>query len=256
MTALAAGLAGLALGALGAGVWARRERRRAERAEAEARRRREDARRARQAFFDRATHELRSPLAAIIGYQELLVDGAYGELDPAAEDATARIGRAARHLLNLIDGVMELGGEGPEQEDVEGDTVELEPLVAEWAAVLRDHAADRGLRAAVDVADLPAMHTDRDRLARLLDLVITAAARRPAAETIAMDAAFDQDRLVLRLGPTGIPAASTPDTAGAPSLRLMLAHRLARQLGGELTAEPGADGTALVVRIPPLGPAR
>ena len=253
MTVLAAALAGLALGALGAGLWARRESRRAEREAEEARRRVEEARRDRQAFFDQTTHELRSPLAAILGYQELLSDGAYGELDEEVRDALARIGRAAGHLLNLIEGVMELSREGP-GDDVAMDTVELDGLVADTARSLRDHAADRGIRAAVTVGPLPSIRTDRNRLARLLDLVTTAAARRPARDTLAMDVASAGGQLVMRLGPTGIPASPAPDTPAEPSLRLVLAHRLARQIGGTLTAEPVADGTDLVLQVPASAP--
>ncbi|MBR9990767.1 MAG: HAMP domain-containing histidine kinase [Gemmatimonadetes bacterium] len=48
-------------------------------------------------------HELRSPLAAILGYQELLDDGTFGDIPPAAEDALRRMRYAAIQMLTLID---------------------------------------------------------------------------------------------------------------------------------------------------------
>lgn len=50
-----------------------------------------------------AIHDLRAPLATIIGYQELLADGTYGEIDTEAEEAVARIGEAAEQLLDRLD---------------------------------------------------------------------------------------------------------------------------------------------------------
>ena len=59
-------------------------------------------------FLANMSHELRTPLNAILGYTELLIDGIYGELPPKAGDVMTRIDRSGKHLLGLINDVLDL----------------------------------------------------------------------------------------------------------------------------------------------------
>src|SRR5262249_27872745 len=59
-------------------------------------------------FLANMSHELRTPLNAILGYTELLVDGIYGDLSPKAGDVMTRIDRSGKHLLGLINDVLDL----------------------------------------------------------------------------------------------------------------------------------------------------
>ncbi len=58
-------------------------------------------------FFANMSHELRTPLNAVLGYSELLVDGLYGPLSERALDALERIQINGRHLLSLINDVLD-----------------------------------------------------------------------------------------------------------------------------------------------------
>ncbi|HUG41943.1 MAG TPA: HAMP domain-containing sensor histidine kinase [Longimicrobiales bacterium] len=199
---------------------------------------------ARDAFFDLATHELRSPLAAILGYQELLADGAYGEMQPAATEPIARLGRAAQHLLHLIDGVVELsrlraGGVRPDLEPVNTGV-----LLSAVADAFRTHARDRGLEPRIDLPpSLPTITSDPDRLLRALDLLVTSAIKHPAGPAIHMDARSDGTDLHLLIHPTEI---TIRDPADDPELRLgiriAIAARVATLLGGDLhlDSDPGS----------------
>lgn len=217
----------------------------------EAERRAEQAVGARDGFFDLATHELRSPLAAILGYQELLQDGAYGDLGSAAAEPIARVGRSAHHLLHLIDGLVELsrlraGGVVPDIEPVNTAVV-----VSGIADAFRVQTRDRGIEARVDVPrELPTIGSDHDRLLRALDLFLASAVKHPVGGTMALDVRSDGKTLELRIHPTEI---AIRDHAEDPELRLgirlAVAGRVAELLGGGLDLETDDGGVIRALRL-------
>jgi PAS domain S-box-containing protein len=71
-------------------------------------RRVEEASRMKSEFVANMSHELRSPLNGIIGFSELLYDGKLGVLEPRSREYVGRIHTSASHLLQLINGVLDL----------------------------------------------------------------------------------------------------------------------------------------------------
>ena len=227
-------LVALVAGALAAGTWAHLRRRGLERELEETRRRLDTARSARETFFDLTTHELRSPLAAILGFQELLQDEAYGELNPEARDAVLRIGHSARHLLHLLDGVMELSRLRTGMVRPELDTVDSGMLVSAAAEAFRTLARERGITPNVEIPDhLPTIRSDPERLIRAFDLLITSAIRHPQGGALNLRVTTADDRLTVAIGPTDLELdpGDAPDAGG---IRLAVAAGIATVLGGDL----------------------
>jgi signal transduction histidine kinase len=249
-----AGLAGAAVGAaVGAGtvaLWARSRSRKTRRELEEARRRMAKARAGRERFFDVTTHELRAPLAAILGYQELLHDGVYGELSDAARDATARLGRAARHLLHLVDGVIELSRIRSGDVHPDLDAVDLGVLFAAAADAFRGHGAEREIEVTIEIpADLPTVRTDRDRLVQAVDLIVTSAVRHPAGPHMTLRVEADEGTVSVTLEPTHIALdTDTEDPTIRMGIRLAVAHRIGQLLGGGLDL-PVRDGHARAIHF-------
>lgn len=258
MTVVAALVGGLLVGGLTAWILARRRGRKRDEALDQARRRLESARAARETFFDLTNHELRSPLSAILGYQELLRDDAYGELPDDAHDAVERIGRSARHLLNLIDGVMELSRIRTGAVHLDLDTVELGVVFSSTVEAFRSHASDRGINPVVELPRrIPAIRTDQDRLVRALDLVVTSAIRHPEGDTMELRVDEHDDGVTLVIGPVDLELdPDIGDPAGRMGIRLAVAHRVARLLGGglELPAH-GAHAHRIVFHVRDADPA-
>lgn len=253
MTALVVILALVTLGAL-ALAWTQRRAARAAREE------RDRAILARESFFDLATHELRSPLAAILGYQELIQDGAYGDTDAAATEPLQRIGRSAHHLLHLIEGVVELSRirGGALRPDLE--PVNLAHVLPQAADAFRARSEERRLRPIVRLPEsLPTISTDLERLQRALDLLITSAVKHPAGDTLEMDISLPDGELVIGIRGTAIEMQDDQDPALRLGIRIGIADGIARLLGGALELGYAEDGhvrdLSFRIAAPPPEPA-
>jgi signal transduction histidine kinase len=92
-------------------------------------------------FVEALSHDLRTPLAAILGYHELLSDGVYGTIDPALHEPIGRIGNAAKQLEQLIAGVDELSRPLDEAVPMHPAQIDPLPLLEEAIALGRQLAA-------------------------------------------------------------------------------------------------------------------
>ncbi len=139
-------------------------------------------------------HELRSPMTGIMGHQELLEEGLYGDMDERCHQAVVRIGEGARELLDLLDGTLDLaridGGSLELQKDVVNGA-EIASEVVEFAKRLSAERAT-GLEARTQ-EDLPRLESDRARLVRTIHLAVTAAIRSAPGGDLRLRVESDED---------------------------------------------------------------
>ncbi|KAA5605735.1 PAS domain-containing protein [Roseospira marina] len=219
-------------------------------------------------FFGIVAHDLRSPLTALLGLTDLLVQGA--ETKPAAElrAFAQHIHDSTRNLYTLLEQLLDwarlqMGSTAPRARDVP-----LAPLVTQALLPARAAATAKGIGLEVNVpADLAA-HVDADMLhAVLRNLMSNAIKFTPTGGRIWITAgvAPDRDTIWLAVNDTGVgldPAATpdlfnvavkttTPGTGGekGTGLGLPLCAEMIRLNGGTITAEPGADGIGATVRV-------
>jgi two-component system, NtrC family, sensor kinase len=255
VTAIVAGVLGLAAAAAGAALWRERRRRR----DAERQVRELDAR-VEGGTTDRGwmavlTHELRTPAGAILGYGELLADGTFGELPPAADDAVRRLRAAADQLVALLDGL----DNGVAAITPVASTVGAGTLLEEAAAALRVDAEARTVTIQLVEGDV-SFATDRGQASRALRLALGAAVKASAGAVLTVSAhdgavprvEIHGSRLdPVRDGPGG-GATAGPVLTGA-GLRLELARRAAACVGGDIRIIDDAGGAAVVqLTLPPL----
>ena len=129
----------------------------------------EEANRMKSEFLANMSHELRSPLNGIIGFTELLYDGKLGAIAEKPREFLNRIHKSAKHLLQLINGVLDLSKIEAGRLDLRLERVRLPELVQEVAGVLGAMAAERRIRIAIELdSEVDRVTTDPGRFKQIL----------------------------------------------------------------------------------------
>jgi signal transduction histidine kinase len=231
----------------------------------------EEANRAKSEFLAVMTHELRTPLNAVIGYAEIIQEDLDAEGRKELSDDAGRITGSARHLLGLIDQILNLSNMDAGVDGLSPRDVDVRKLIEEAIHSVEDDARSAGNRISLRVAaEVERLYTDGGKLAVCLAALMSNAVKFTSNGLIAVTAEreyADCEMLVLSVSDTGvgIAAADMPklfkpfvqldSTAtrakGGMGLGLSIAQRMANTLGGAVTvtSESGA-GSTFVVRVP------
>jgi signal transduction histidine kinase len=231
----------------------------------------ETANRAKSEFLAAMSHELRTPLNAIGGYTQLLELGIFGPVNEAQRDTFERIERSQRHLLRLVNDVLNLAR--IESGRLEYTIARL-PLAETVAAVLpmvEPQLAAKGIACTVELPPDLAVRADRDKLQQVLINLLTNAVKfTPAGGRVAVDSARRGDApgvVFLRVRDTGIGVppekiesifepfvqvhAGLTRPAEGTGLGLAISRDLARGMGGELRARSAeGEGATFTLTLP------
>jgi signal transduction histidine kinase/DNA-binding response OmpR family regulator len=228
----------------------------------------EVANQAKSTFLASMSHEFRTPLNAIIGYAEMLEEEA---ADVGQEDLLPDLGKirsAGRHLLGVINDVLDLSKIEAGRTDLYLETFPVAALVDEVAATVRPMAEAKGNRLVVEYdAGLGEMHSDLTKVRQTLLNLTGNASKFTEAGTVTLAARRDGDDVVFEVTDTGIGIApehmdrlfqpfsqaesSTARRFGGTGLGLVISRRFCEMLGGGVTvrSEPGV-GSTFTVRLP------
>jgi signal transduction histidine kinase len=120
-------------------------------------------------FLANMSHELRTPLNAILGYTELIMDGVYGQPSEQMQSVLQRVDINGRHLLGLINDVLDLSKIEAGQLTLSLSDYSLHDIVQSVFTGVEALAAEKGLGFKTDVAsDLPRGRGDERRIAQVL----------------------------------------------------------------------------------------
>ena len=129
----------------------------------------EAASRHKSAFLANMSHELRTPLNAILGYAELMADGVYGEMPPRAAGVLERVQNNGKHLLALINDVLDLSKIEAGQLTLSLEDYALPDVVLAVVSSTEGLANSKGLKFTADIMPgLPTGHGDARRLSQVL----------------------------------------------------------------------------------------
>ena len=205
-------------------------------------------------FLANMSHELRTPLNAILGYTELMADGIYGELPEKTMGVLKRLESNGRHLLGLINDVLDLSKIEAGQLTLDLSDYSLEDIAQTVRSTLEPLAADKKLAFKVEVSPkLPAGHGDGRRLTQvLINLVGNAIKFTDTGEVVIKAGATDGSfHLSVRDSGPGISAADQAklfqefqqaDNAitrkkGGTGLGLAISKRIVEMHGGKIWLE-------------------
>ncbi|WP_419693994.1 ATP-binding protein [Mesorhizobium muleiense] len=228
----------------------------------------EAASRHKSQFLANMSHELRTPLNSVLGFTELLVDGIYGELPDKAKATVARVQANGRHLLGLINDVLDLSKIEAGQLTLALEDYSVGQIVRSTVTAVEPLARSKGLSLVATVAEnLPLGRGDERRLTQvLLNLAGNAVkfTERGAIDILA-DAVDGHFEIIVRdTGPGIAPEdqvlifdefqqvdSSSTRQKGGTGLGLAISKRIVEMHGGTIGVEsvPGS-GSTFRMKIP------
>src|SRR5687768_4524520 len=137
-------------------------------------------------WYGALTHELRSPLSAVLGYAELLEEGALGETDERARDALRRIRASAEHLIQLVEGIEGVTFAG-DQHVAQPERVDVHKLLQHAADTFQFDADARGTTIVVKPTDA-AFESSPEDAARAVALALGAAIKASPGTALTLSA--------------------------------------------------------------------
>jgi signal transduction histidine kinase len=205
-------------------------------------------------FLANMSHELRTPMNAILGYTELMADGIYGELPSRAVAVLERVQNNGKHLLALINDVLDLSKIEAGQLSLTLEDYALPDVVQSVVGAAEGLATTKGLKFTADIMPgLPTGHGDARRLSQVLLNLVGNAVKFTDAGEVAIGAAAKDGHFVLTVRDTGpgiAPAdhgkifeefqqvdSSNTRKKGGTGLGLAISKRMVEMQGGTISVE-------------------
>jgi signal transduction histidine kinase len=205
-------------------------------------------------FLANMSHELRTPMNAILGYTELMADGIYGELPQRATGVLERVQNNGKHLLALINDVLDLAKIEAGQLAMTLEDYAMPDVVQSVVSATEGMATTKGLKFTADIAPgLPPGRGDARRLSQVLLNLVGNAVKFTDVGEVAIGARAENGTFVLTVRDTGpgIAAAdqgkifeefqqvdnSNTRKKGGTGLGLAISKRMVEMQGGTISVD-------------------
>ena len=214
-------------------------------------------------FLASMSHELRTPLNAVIGFSDVLLDRMFGELNEKQDEYVRDIRNSGRHLLELINEILDLSKVEAGQMELDLDAVSIPELIAHGLAMVRERAVGHGISLAREVGDeVDTAVADELKLKQVfVNLLSNAVKFTPDGGAVTVTARRVDDEVQVSVSDTGIGIAAAEQervfeafqrggraartSTEGTGLGLTLSKRIIDLHGGRLwmESEPGVGST-------------
>ena len=232
----------------------------------------EEANRTKSQFLANMSHELRTPLNAIIGYSEMLQEEAENLQNEEFEEDLDRINGAGKHLLGLINDVLDISKIEAGAMDIFLETFSVEPMVQDVVSTMQTLVEKNSNSLEIDCPDsVGSIHADTTKIRQCLFNLLSNASKFTDHGTISLtvsrDTAEGQEWVSFAVGDTGIgmteeqmgrlfeafaqAEASTRRDYGGTGLGLAITRHFCEMMGGTVLVESEAGkGSPFTMRLP------
>jgi signal transduction histidine kinase len=228
------------------------------------------ATRAKSDFLARMSHELRTPLNSIIGFSGTVLSGMAGDITEEQRKQLEMVNRSGRHLLSLINEILDLSAIEAGRPEVASDEVDAVEVASRAFRMLAPLGDEKGLSMRLEASpDVPVMRSDPRRVEQILLNLLGNAVKFTDAGEVILRVTGDPSGVLFEVTDSGCGIAAehyeeifdefyrVPRPDGlmreGSGLGLCVNKRLVETLGGEiaLTSEPG-NGATFSVRLPAI----
>lgn len=217
-------------------------------------------------FVSMAAHELRTPLAAIRGYANLLLG--MKDIPQTHQRDIEMIDVSARDLALLVDDILDVARIQEGRMSFTKTSIDTKELLLSVVSSLQNVAHNKGLTLRTEVPDtLPMLATDEKRIKQVFTNIIGNALKYTFAGEVVVRADVKQDHVVVRVSDTGIGISAedqknlfqkfyrvkskeTEDVRGT-GLGLWITHQIVKEMGGTISIESiKGKGTDFIITLP------
>jgi signal transduction histidine kinase len=232
----------------------------------------EEANLAKSRFLANMSHELRTPLNAVIGYSEIIEDEAGGNGSREIANDAEKIGIAGKHLLSLIDDILNLSRIEAGRMPMNLESFDLDDLLLGLQPMMETLVGEKNNRLELDVdTALGRMYSDEYKVRQILHYLLNNAAKFTENGTISFHAhklmQDDQTAVVFAIEDSGIGMSqeqlsmlydafrqaddSTTRKYGGMGLGMAITRSYVGMLGGTITVESArGEGSRFRVQLP------
>jgi signal transduction histidine kinase len=157
-------------------------------------------------FLANMSHELRTPLNAIIGFSEAMMDRLFGDLNEKQADYLKDIHESGKHLLSLINDILDLSKIEAGRMELELSSFHLPSAISNAITLIRERAMRHGIALGVHIDErLGEFQADERKLKQvLLNLLSNAVKFTPDGGRVDVSAKLDTDKVEISVKDTGV----------------------------------------------------
>ncbi|WP_407356720.1 PAS domain S-box protein [Methanolobus sp. WCC5] len=166
----------------------------------------ETASRTKSEFLANMSHELRTPLNSIIGFSDVMLEGIAGKVDAKQERYLNHISNSGRHLLNIINDILDISKVEAGKMELEPDIIDVEAVIKEIVTITETLASRKKIRVITELCEnMPNVLADRSKLRQIMyNLMGNAIKFTGDGGKISIITDFSENKLYVSVTDTGI----------------------------------------------------